>query len=144
VNRGSSRPHLLIAVAMMVFYGTCCAQGVGTTPRGPTDFALWVVFLVAGFSFCYLLFFRKKHLPRTTTAWTVTVIVASAGATLLFVGGYLEAKYRQSGGVVLMAGGASLLAASGIAATVASKWQHEDKQTQDAKQKERKAAKPQS
>ena len=144
MNRRSSRLHFLIAIPMMAICGTCWAQGVGAAARGPIDFVWSVACLAAGFSFCYLLFFKKKPLPRTTIMWTVTVIVAVAGAALLFVGGYLEARYGQSGGVVLMAGGASLLAASGVAATVASKWQQEDKQTKDAKEKERKAGKPRS
>ena len=144
MNRSSCRPHLLTAIAVMALCGTCCAQGVGGPARGPTDFAIWGLFLAAGFIFCYLLFFRKKPLSRVITAWTVTVIVLLAGAALVFLGSYLEAKHGQEGGLVLIAGGVSSLAFSGIAATVASKWQQEDKQTQDAKQKERKAPRRQS
>jgi len=94
---------------------------------GPEQIAMWLVWFLGGSIVTVVGFYLKKRIARATTAWLLTIAVGALGVILLLVGGYLEYQSPAPGGVIFVAVGAALLAASGVGATVAAKWEAEDR-----------------
>lgn len=88
---------------------------------------IWLFFTFTGVLVTMAVMRVKGKIGRSTVAWVISIFSGAFGILLLISGGYIESKHSAAEGIYFAIAGVIGMSFSGIMATVATKWQSEDK-----------------
>ena len=88
--------------------------------------AIGGICFVSGIMIVIIVVFLNKLITKETLFWVFDGALFLGAICCLLWGGYVEYKYQDPGGIIIAIGGLTLLAATGIVATLAAKFETEE------------------